>query len=78
MKKFVALYGGSFNLSTFAHRAVGAAVRDLVKPDEVWYLVSPQNPHKDKAGMADFRHRIEMAKLNVFGMAKLVVTVIEK
>lgn len=78
MKKFVALYGGSFNLSTMAHRAVGAAVRDLAEPDEVWYLVSPQNPHKEKEGMAPFEDRLEMAKLNVCGLAKLVATDIEK
>lgn len=77
-KKFVALYPGSFNLSTLAHRAVGAAVRDLVQPDEVWYLVSPQNPHKDSNGMARFEDRVAMAKLNVCGLARLVVKDIEK
>ena len=78
MKSFIAIYGGSFNLSTEAHRDVGIEVRDQIKPDEVWYMVSPQNPHKSVAGMADFCHRLEMAKINVCGEPKLVVTDIER
>lgn len=77
MTSFIALYGGSFNLSTRGHRAIGEFVRDVFQPDAVWYLVSPQNPHKSTDHMADFKHRLEMAKLNVMGEPKLVVTRIE-
>ena len=78
MTNFIALYGGSFNLPTDTHRAVGVAVRDQVKPDEVWYLVAAQNPHKSAEGMADFSHRVEMTRLNIANELKLVVSEAEK
>jgi len=77
MKKFVALYGGSFNPSTDAHRDIGLHLLKKLRPDEVWYLVSPQNPFKPKEGMAPFHHRIAMAKLNVEDHPQLVVQDIE-
>ena len=45
--------------------------------DSVWYLVSPQNPHKPKNGMASFEDRVAMAKLNLEGHSKLIVQDIE-
>jgi nicotinate-nucleotide adenylyltransferase len=75
---FIALYGGSYNLPTETHRNVGITVRDQIKPDAVWYQVSPQNPHKSTKGMASFIDRVAMAELNIIGEPKLAVSVIEQ
>ena len=77
-KQFIALYGGSYNLPTLTHRAIGIEVRDQVKPDEVWYQVSAQNPHKSREGMAPFDDRVAMARLNIQDQPGLVVSEAEK
>jgi nicotinate-nucleotide adenylyltransferase len=33
--------------------------------DEVWFIVSPQNPFKNSADLADENHRLEMVKLAI-------------
>ncbi len=77
MKISVALYGGSFNPSTEAHRTIGLSILNQLPVNEVWYLVSPQNPFKSKEGMASFKHRVAMAKLNVESHDRLIVQTIE-
>jgi nicotinate-nucleotide adenylyltransferase len=76
MKK-VALYGGSFNPSTSAHRKIGLDILDQLPVDEVWYLVSPQNPFKSTEGMASFKDRLAMARINLAGHPRLIVQDIE-
>ena len=49
------ILGGSFNPAHGAHRRVSLFVRDELGLDEVWWLVSPGNPLKPKAGMAPAR-----------------------
>lgn len=77
VRRYIALYGGSFNPSTQAHRDIGELALASLKVDAVWYLVSPQNPFKSKEGMAPFEARVAMARMNVEGNPKLVVTDIE-
>ena len=78
MGKFIAIYGGSYNLPTTTHRSIGIAVRKDIKPDSVWYMVSPQNPFKSTDDMAPFEHRVAMARLNIEGESGLEVTDIER
>lgn len=75
--KRIALYGGSFNPPTIAHRNIGLALLAQLPVDEVWYLVSPQNPFKSTVGMAPFDERVTMARLNVADNPRLVVQDIE-
>lgn len=77
MTKNIVIYGGSFNPSTTAHLTIGRRLRDRLPVDEVWYLVSPQNPFKPANGMAPFADRVEMARMNVAGEARLTVQDIE-
>jgi nicotinate-nucleotide adenylyltransferase len=77
MTKTTALYGGSFNPSTTAHRVIGTRLLEQFPVDKVWYLVSPQNPFKPFAGMAPFDERVAMARLNLAGQDRLIVQPIE-
>ena len=76
MKK-IALYGGSFNPPPTAHRDIGPLLLEQLPIDEVWYLVTPQNPFKSTEGMAPFADRLAMTKLNLVDDPRLIVTDIE-
>jgi nicotinate-nucleotide adenylyltransferase len=49
------LLGGSFNPAHGGHRAISLNAIDALGLDELWWLVSPGNPLKPKAGMAPLR-----------------------
>ncbi len=58
----VGLLGGSFNPAHAGHRHISLQAMRLLGLDEVWWLVSPQNPLKDHAGMAPHGVRIAAAR----------------
>jgi len=63
MARLIGLLGGSFNPAHRAHRAMSLAAMEALGLDEVWWLVSPGNPLKDKAGdMAPYAARLASAK----------------
>eukprot|EP01035_Chromulina_nebulosa_P056910 gene56910-77992_t len=49
MTRRIGLLGGSFNPAHQGHRAISLAAIRALGLDEVWWLVSPGNPLKDKA-----------------------------
>lgn len=63
MRKRVALLMGSFNPVHCGHLAVARYVLARGLADEVWFVVSPQNPLKDPAELASFADRMEMVRL---------------
>ncbi|WP_374597442.1 nicotinate-nucleotide adenylyltransferase [Sphingosinicella sp.] len=58
----IGLIGGSFNPAHQGHRHISIEALRRLALDEVWWLVSPQNPLKDKAGMAPLAARMESAR----------------
>ncbi|GAA3996558.1 nicotinate-nucleotide adenylyltransferase [Sphingomonas humi] len=75
MTRRIGLLGGSFNPAHRAHRAMSLAAADALGLDEVWWLVSPGNPLKPKAGMAPYAARIgsarEMARRSVIKVSDI-------
>ena len=57
----VGLLGGSFNPAHDGHLEISRLALERLRLDEVWWLVSPQNPLKAAAGMAPFEARLEAA-----------------
>jgi len=53
--------GGSFNPAHDGHRHISQLALAKLGLDEVWWLVSPQNPLKSEDGMASFESRLESA-----------------
>ena len=58
----VGLLGGSFNPAHAGHLHVSLEALKRLDLDEVWWLVSPQNPLKPKRGMAAFARRLAAAR----------------
>jgi len=57
----IGLLGGSFNPAHDGHRHISQLALSRLGLDEVWWLVSPQNPLKSEAGMAPFESRLKSA-----------------
>jgi nicotinate-nucleotide adenylyltransferase len=58
----VGLLGGSFNPAHQGHLHVSLMALRHLDLDQVWWLVSPQNPLKPTNGMAPFRQRFASAR----------------
>jgi nicotinate-nucleotide adenylyltransferase len=58
----VGLFGGSFNPAHEGHLHVSRQAINRLGLDELWWLVSPQNPLKPVRGMAPFEQRLEQAR----------------
>ena len=61
-KRLVGLLGGSFNPAHAGHVHISLEARKRLGLDEVWWLVSPQNPLKPARGMAAFAERLTGAQ----------------
>ena len=73
MKK-IALFGGSFNPIHVGHIALAKAVRERCGLDEVWLMVSPQNPLKEEGNLLADALRLEMAQKAVEGVEGIQVS----
>ena len=58
----VGLLGGSFNPAHQGHIDITLAALERLKLDQVWWLVSPQNPLKPGHGMAPLDARLRGAR----------------
>ncbi|MGC6530844.1 MAG: nicotinate-nucleotide adenylyltransferase [Candidatus Puniceispirillaceae bacterium] len=61
-KRRIGLLGGSFNPAHDGHIAVSEKAQKAGNFDEIWWLVSPQNPLKSSQDMADFHNRLAFAR----------------
>ena len=58
----IGIYGGSFNPIHFGHIGLAKWVVENTDLDEVWLMVSPNNPLKDKSILANEQERLAAAK----------------
>lgn len=68
------IFGGSFNPIHKAHIALAENILHTGMVDEIWLLVSPQNPFKKDLHLIDDTVRLEMARKAVEGHSKLKVS----
>lgn len=61
----IAIYSGSFNPIHNGHLAIADKVLAIGGVDELWFLVSPQNPLKSSAVLWPEEDRLAMVKLAV-------------
>lgn len=74
----VGLLGGSFNPAHDGHVFISEAARKRLGLDQVWWLVTPQNPLKDPAGLKPFAERLNGARRATARHPKIRATDLEQ
>lgn len=74
MKK-IGIYGGSFNPIHTGHISLAKQIIDIAKLDEVWFVVSPQNPFKQNSlSLISDEIRLELTQKALEGEQQLKVS----
>jgi len=71
----VGLYFGSFNPIHVGHLIIADYMTSSF--DEVWFVISPQNPFKENKDLLPQEQRLELMKLSVDDHPKLKISTIE-
>lgn len=67
----IGIFSGSFNPIHIGHLILANYIVEFTEIEEVWFLVSPQNPLKSEDELSDEHIRLEMAELALAKYAKL-------
>lgn len=66
-KKRTVIFGGSFDPVHTGHLSLAGEVCSKGLANEVWFMVSPQNPLKQGTGLTDENERLRMVQLAIEG-----------
>lgn len=75
--KQIGLFFGSFNPIHIGHLALANYMVEFEELDEIWFVVSPQNPFKKSIDLLDPSLRIKMVELATAGQSNYRVEDIE-
>ena len=73
----IGLYFGTYNPIHIGHLAIANYMVEFTDIDQLWFVVSPQNPHKTKANLLDDYQRLELVHRAVEGDDRLRASNIE-
>jgi len=73
----VGLFFGSFNPVHVGHLIIANYMANYTELDEVWFVVSPQNPFKKKESLGNMYDRLEMVNLAIEETENLKASSIE-
>ncbi len=77
MSKKVGLFFGSFNPVHIGHLILANYILENSDMDELWFVVSPQNPFKEKKSLLKDSNRLEMVNLAVKNYPKMRASNVE-
>ncbi len=73
----IGLYFGSFNPVHIGHMIIANHMVQYSNLDQVWMVVSPHNPHKDKKTLANDYDRLHLVHLAIAGNTKIQASNVE-
>lgn len=73
----IGLFFGSFNPIHTGHLIIANHIAMTTDLDEVWFVVSPQNPFKKPGSLLNEHHRLHLIQLAIEGEIKLRASNIE-
>ena len=74
----IGLLGGSFNPTHDGHLHISKLALEHLRLDQLWWLVSPQNPLKSSIGMAPLSERLQTAEAMTIDERRITVNDIER
>ncbi len=77
MKKKIGLYFGSFNPIHVGHLIIANTIAQQQIVDEVWFVITPHNPHKEKHTLLSDHQRLQLVNLAIGENSKLKASDIE-
>lgn len=76
-KKKTGLYFGTFNPIHIGHCVIAQHMLEFTDLDEIWFVVTPHNPHKKKSTLLDDYQRLHMVQLAVDDQYQMQVSNME-
>src|SRR5690554_15849 len=76
-QKKIGLYFGTFNPIHMGHLIIANHMVEFSDLDEVWFVITPHNPHKKKKNLLEDYHRMAMVELAIDNYDKLQASNIE-
>jgi len=73
----IGLYFGTFNPIHVGHLVIANYISEQTVLDQVWFVVTPQNPLKNKSSLLKDSHRLAMVREAVYDCPKLRASDIE-
>lgn len=67
----IGLYFGSFNPIHIGHMIIGSYMANHTDLDQIWYIVSPQNPFKKSSTLLNEYQRLHLLQLSIGDNPKL-------
>lgn len=64
------IFSGSFNPVHIGHLALANWLCEFAGLDEVWFVITPHNPLKDRSNLMDDRLRYELVEASIAGYPK--------
>ena len=75
--KNIGLFFGSFNPIHVGHLMIANYMVEFEGMDEVWFIVSPQNPFKQKSQLISEKIRFEMVNIAVSNLKRIIASDVE-
>jgi len=73
----IGLYFGSFNPVHVGHLIIASHMVEHTALEQVWFIVSPQNPFKNSSGLLNEQHRLSLIQLAIEGETRLKASNVE-
>ena len=73
----IGLYFGTFNPIHVGHLVIANYMAEFTDLEQVWLVVTPHNPLKDKSSLLNDRHRYNLVQEAIFDNPKLKVSDVE-
>jgi len=73
----IGLYFGTFNPIHVGHMVIANYMAEFTDLEQVWLVVTPHNPLKDKSSLLNDRHRYNLVQEAIFDNPKLKVSDVE-
>ncbi|MDR2087567.1 MAG: nicotinate-nucleotide adenylyltransferase [Dysgonamonadaceae bacterium] len=73
----IGIFPGSFNPVHIGHLAIANYLAEYEGFDEIWFLITPQNPLKKKTDLLDQNFRLSMLEKSINGYEKFKINTIE-